>query len=565
MDRGRLTGVEYVADVLEGRIVTGELVRQACERHVRDVETGAERGLRFVPEIAERAIAFFGFLRHSKGEWAGMPILLELWQQFIVGSTFGWLRGDGTRRFRTVYCEVARKNGKSTTGAGIGNYCFTADGEPGAEVYSAATTRDQARIVFDEAARMCQRSPALRRRVVRIRNNLSVPATASSFAPLASNDETLDGLNRHCAIVDEVHAHRNRDLWDVLETAGGSRRQPLMVGMTTAGREVTSFCGELHDYGRRVLNGALVDDTYFAYIAGLDDGDAWDDPDVWIKANPNLGVSVKVEGLVDQCERAKQDPTFQNAFRRLRLNQWIGSATRFIDLAEWDACTGGIDVEELERQCHGRRAYGGLDLASTIDLAALAFVLPPEEPGGPFDLIVRIFMPGDAAHSREKQRRDRVPYGSWVDRGAIIATPGNVIDYDCIRAELELLDGVLEIQQVGYDPWGAAQFANELEGEGFCMVPIRQGFGSMSNPTKELARIVRSSRLRHGGHPVLRWMADNLTTAEDAAGNIKPDRKKSRQKIDGLVASIMALDRAIRNEGPGDHSVYATQDGLALV
>ncbi len=553
----------YVSSVLEGRETVGELVRLAVERHARDLAGGASRGLYFDEDAAARALSFFAFLVHSKGEWAGEALELAGWQRFVVGSLFGWKRADGSRRFRSAYVEVARKNGKSTLGAGLGLYCLIADQEPGAEVYSAATTRDQAKIVFDEAERMVKASAPLSRRVTTFRNNLHIAGTASRFRPLSSDWNTLDGLNIHCAIVDEVHAHPNRELWDVIETSVGARRQPLILAITTAGTEALSVCGTLHDYSRQLLTGALEDDTLFPYVAALDEGDAWNDPSVWVKANPNLGVSVKLESISDQCARAESEPASQNAFRRLRLNQWVGASSRFLDLAEWDACAGELDPRELETLLEGRAGYVGLDLASTIDLAALALVFPPEDSGGKFECLFRIFMPEEAALDPERRRRDRVPYDAWVERGWIHATPGNVIDYAWIRRELEILGDRFSILQVGYDPWNATQFATELEEEaGLSMVPIRQGYASLSNPTKELAKLVRSGGLRHAGHPVLRWMVDNLVTVEDPSGNLKPDRRKSRHKIDGAVALVMALDRALRNEGSADASSIYSSGGF---
>jgi len=555
----------YLVEVQEGRRVVGRLERLAVERHARDLERGAARGLRFDRERAAHAMRFFRFLKHSKGEWAGKAIALEGWQAFLVGSTFGWIRSDGTRRFRVSLCFVARKNGKSTIGAGVGLYLLVADEEPGAEVYTAATKRDQARIVHAEAVRMVKASPALLRRIRSYKDNLHVPGTASKYEPLGADADTLDGLNIHGAIIDELHAHKNRELWDVIETATGARRQPLLFGITTAGQELESLCGHLYLYTRQILEGALEDDTHFGYIAELDEGDDWADPSVWAKANPNLGVSVKLEGLAEQAEKAKAEPGAQNAFRRLRCNQWVAGTTAYLDPRVWQACAGELSPEALLAGMAGRGCYAGVDLASTIDLAALAIVAIPEGEG-PFDAFVRCYMPEDVARDPEKRRRDRVPYDLWVEQGWITATPGNVIDYAWIRSDLERLAGELQILQVGYDPWNALQFATECGEElGLDMVPIRQGFPSLNAPTKELLKLVVSGRLRHGGNPVLAWQAANLTIRIDPAGNVKPDREKSRAKIDGIVALIMAIDRACRNEGsPVSGSVYRERGVLVL-
>jgi len=555
----------YLGDVQEGRRVCGRLEQLAVERHVRDLMQGPARGLDFNTDRAEHAIRFFSFLQHSKGEWAGTPIALEPWQAFAIGSLFGWLRADGTRRFRIAFWEVARKNGKSTIAAGIGLYLFVADNEPGAEVYTAATKRDQARIVHSEAVRMVKASPSLSSRIRSVHDNLHIVGTASKYEPLGSDSDTSDGLNIHGAVIDELHAHKTRELWDVIETATGSRRQPLLFAITTAGQESESLCGQLHHYSRQVLEGTVQDDSHFAYLAELDPGDDWADPAVWPKANPNLGVSVKLDQLVEACEKAKSDPGSQNAFRRLRLNQWVSGTTAYIEPRIWQACAGLLGPAELLAGMAGRSVYAGVDLASTIDLAALALVAVPEGEG-PFDVVLRFYMPEDAARDPEKRRRDRVPYDLWVEQGWITATPGNVIDYGWIRKDLERFEAELQILQVGYDPWNATQFATEVGEEiGLEMVPIRQGVISLNAPTKELLKLAIALRLRHGGNPVLAWMAANLTVRVDSNGNVKPDREHSRAKIDGVVALIMALDRALRNEGsPLGGSVYASGSLAAL-
>ncbi len=557
---------DYAGAVLRGDVVAGRLVRAACERFVRDLRDGPSRGLFFDERAASRFAVFAStFCVHSKGVWAGSPIELEPWQRFIFDQLFGWKRADGSRRFRTCYEEVARKNGKSTSMAALGVFALVADGEPGAEVYSAATTKDQAKIVFDEADRMVKKSPALRRAVRAFRNNLHIPGSASKFQPLSSDYNVLDGLNCHVAIVDELHAHPNRELWDVLETSMGSRRQPILFGITTAGQEPTSFCGTMHDYAAQVSSGALVDDAFLAYIATLDEGDDWGDPATWPKANPNLGVSVSLDDLAEKGAKARADLSAQNAFRRLRLNQWVAATERAIDLERWDACAGELSPAELEEACAGRVCYGGLDLSSTTDLTAAAFVFPPERTGEPFDVVMRFYMPVDRAFDPEARRRDRVPYDAWVDEGLVIATPGNVVDYGFVRRDLLAADERFRLHQVGYDPYNAQQLVTELEEEdGLTMVPIRQGFLSLSDPTKQLLRLYLSGGLRHGGHAVLRWMADNLVTRQDPAGNLKPDKEKSRQRIDGIVALVMALDRAIRNEGTGPESVYKRR-GLVTI
>lgn len=528
----------YARDVGARRIPAGKLVRKACARHLRDLKSGGKRGLRFDLAAATHAIRFFSFLKHSKGEWAGQQFELSPWQEFIIGSVFGWKRANGTRRFRTAYVEIARKNGKSTMLAGVGLYLFVADGEAGAEVYSSATKKDQAKIVWSEAERMVKASEPLKARVGTHRNNLHIVGTASKFEPLGADSTTLDGLNAHGNIVDELHAHRDRGLWDVLVTSMGARRQPLTFAITTAGTyEPESIGWELHDHAVKVAEGALEDDSFFAYVAAIDDDDKWEDPKVWVKANPNLGVSVKLEYMEEKCRDALNKPSFTNTFLRLHLDRWTQQVERWISMEKWNAQAEPVDPEALR----GLPCWGGLDLAQKLDIAAFVLAFPRE--GGGVTLLPRFWCP--EATVTERSKKDRVPYDAWVRDGLLIATPGEVIDYDFIRAEIKDLGEAYGIQEIAYDPWAAQQLATQLgETDGFTMVAMRQGYASLSEPAKEFERLVVSRKLYHGGHPILRWMASNVAKTEDPAGNIKPDKGKSREKIDGIVAAIMALGRA---------------------
>ncbi|MFN8493830.1 MAG: terminase TerL endonuclease subunit [Caldilineaceae bacterium] len=535
--------MQYAQDVVSGRIVVGKWVQLAIERHLRDLETGEQRGLWFDERAAAHAIAFFRFLKHSKGEWGGQTIQLEPWQQFITWCLFGWKRADGARRFRLAYLEVARKNGKSTFASGIGLYLLDADGEPGAEVYTAATKRDQARITHSEATRMVRASPALRKRITIFKDNLHIKNTASKFEPLGRDANSMDGLNIHGAIVDELHAHRTREVWDVLETATGARRQPLMLAITTAGYNRNSVCYELHDYTRKVLAQVFDDDAFFGMIFTLDDGDDWENPANWGKANPNLGVSVKIDDLERKAAKAKELPSALNAFLRLHLNVWTQSDTKWIAPERWRACGGLVDVAMLQ----GRRCYGGLDLSSTTDITAFVLVFPPETEEERYIALCRFWIPEDAMHERSK--RDRVHYDTWVRQGYMVATPGNVVDYAFIRAGIEADAGQFDLQEIAYDRWGATKLVQDLMDAGLTMVEFGQGFASMSAPMKELEKLILSGKLAHGDNPVLTWMADNLVARVDPAGNIKPDKARSIEKIDGVVALIEGLDRAIRHGG----------------
>jgi phage terminase large subunit-like protein len=549
----------YIDGVVDGTIPTGKLQRLAVERHLRDLLEGEKRGLRFDEEAGKRVIAFFeDFLHHSKGQWAGEPFITEPWEAFLLWVLFGWMAEDGSRRFNVAYVEMARKNGKSMIGAGVGLYLTIADGEPGANVYSAATKKDQARIVHSEAVRMVRRSSALKTFVSippagRI---ITVPRLDATYEPLSKDSSTMDGLNVHGAIVDELHAHRDRGVWDVLTTATGSRRQSLIFAITTAGHDRESVCWEEHDYAQKVLEGLIEDDSFFAFVASIDEDDDWLDPEVWKKANPNYGVSVSVRDMKEQAEKARQSPAFENAFRRLKLCQWTQQATRWLNMDDW-AATSSMDAETLLASVVGKVCYAGIDLSSTTDLTALSLVFRDEDH---YAVVPYFWVPEDKV---EERSIDRVPYSQWVKKGHILATPGNVIDYSFVREKILELKKVFRIREIAYDPWAATQLTQELESEGLTMVPFRQGYASMTAPTKELLNLVLAEKLEHANNPVLKWQAGNLAVTMDAAGNVKPAKDKSTGRIDGIVATIMGIDRASRHPIEKD-SVYKKRGFLNL-
>ena len=544
---------KYLADVLSGKVTVCKWVRLFCERHARDLVSGKRRGLYFDEAEAERVLRFFDFLRHSKGEWGGQPFILSPWQQAYLWVLFGWRKAaTGTRRFRISYLEVARKAGKSSLAAGIALYLLDADKEPGAEVYSAATKRDQAKIVHGEACRMVRASPLLKKFITVRSDNMFVLDTNSKFEPLSSDYNSLDGLNIHGVIVDEVHAHKTRDLWDILETATGARRQPLMFAITTAGVSRQGICRELHNYLEKVLEGAIEDDSFCGVIFTLDDGDDYANEQVWVKSNPNLGVSVKLDDLRDKIRKSREAPAALNAFLRLHMNIWTQSDTRWIDPDAWAACGEQTPLEDLRKE----PCYAGLDLSSTTDISA--FVLKFPRTG---DVLSWFWVPEDEMEKRE--RRDRVPFSAWVRHGYVEATPGNVIDYEYIKQRIRQVAAEFRgLREIGYDPWNATQIAIQLEEEGFSVVPVRQGFQTLSPAAKELEREIMSGELKHGGNPVLRWMAANVVIARDPAENIKPDKGKSAERIDGIVALCMAISRQIQAEG--ETSIYETR-GLLTV
>ena len=542
----------YIHGVLDGTVMAGQLVRQAVERHQRDLETGKERGLHFDRQAAQHVIDFFGFLKHSKGEWAQKPFILEPWQQFLIWAMFGWKRADGLRRFRTAYIEVSRKNGKSTLMAGVGLYLLVADGESGAEVYSAATVRDQAKLSWGEAARMVKTSPALSKMIHhwRASSTLVVDQTASKFTPLGADADTMDGLNVSGALIDELHRHRTRAVVDVLDTATGARRQPLTVEITTAGSDQESVCFEHHEYSRRILEETIEDDSWFAFIASLDEGDDWADPEVWGKANPNLGVSVKLDDLQRKCDKAQRLPAAQNAFRRLHLDEWTQQSDRWIDLSLWDENAGVVDEEVLV----GQECYGGLDLSSVSDITAWVMAFPHGDDSETVDVLARFWIPEAKLHDDTNKYLDQ--YLVWADQGLLQTTPGDAVDYAFIKKVI--LDDAqrYKIQNMNVDRlFQGYQLSQELADEGLEVFGMGQGFLSMAAPMREFERRLLAKRVHHGGNAVLRWMADNVAVRQDPAGNFKPDKAASQGKIDGIVALVMAIDRCMRHEPPKT-SVY---------
>jgi phage terminase large subunit-like protein len=537
----------YAWDVLNGKIIAGNLVKLACERHFRDIEQAAKKGLVWRPDIALHAIRFHRFCCHSKGEWAGQRINPEPWQQFVHGSAFGWLRHDGLRRFRIIYEEIGRKNGKSTSAATVALQMLVADNEPGADVYSAATKKDQAKIVFDEARRMVLRSAELQQQVNVFRASLAVDRTLSSFQPLSADERTLDGLNPHAIVIDELHKHKSRAVFDVMDTAMGSRRQPLMWIITTAGDDnpETVYAQE-RAYAENVMLGNFEDDEWFVYIATLDAHDRWDDPSVWIKANPNLGVSVKQSDLARQCRAAKFNPAKQMEFKRLRLNLRTASATQLISGELWDENTlGAFDPAQL----HGRRCFCGLDIASKIDLAAWIKLFEPVEGDERWRVVARFWMPQDTVE--EKADRDQVQYRRWIDAGLIEPTAGNIIDHNEIQAAVMEDFRLHDIAAAAYDPWNATQLAVKLLQEGVPMQEFVQGLRSYTAPTKELMAMLLSNKLDHGGNPVLRWMALNMRVETDKNENQMPTKKKSTGRIDGMTGLIMAIGKSMAEDTGG--------------
>jgi phage terminase large subunit-like protein len=508
---------------------------------------------------ARRAVEFIQKLKHTKGQWAGQNFILQDWQrERIIRPLFGTVNPDGARQYRTCYVELPRKNGKTTIASAIALYLLYADSEAGCEIYSAANDRQQAALVFNEAAAMVRQEHNLFNisKIIDSQKRIVYHRFNSFYCAISAEAYTKWGINAHGIIYDELHAAPDRDLWDTLTTSTGSRRQPLTLVITTAGFDRNSICWEQHNYALKVQNGIIQDPTFLPVIFSAPEDADWKDEKVWKSSNPALGTFRNIDEMRTLCKKAQETAALEMTFRRLYLNQWVNSSERWLPMDAWDACNGQVDLKNLQ----GRTCYAGLDLASTTDLTALALVFAADD--GSCDVLTYFWIPGDTAI--QKERKDRVPYRTWAKKGLITLTEGNVIDYKYIQHTLEQLREKYNIAEVAFDRWGATKLSQDLTDAGFLMVPFGQGFGSMSAPTKELMNLVLSKKIRHGGNPVLRWNCDNLVVRTDPAGNIKPDKEKSTQKIDGMVALIMAIDRASRHSKLVSTSIYEDQGMVTL-
>lgn len=502
---------------------------------------------------ADFAVAFIESLCHTKGTWAGKPFELIDWQEQIVRDIFGILKPNGYRQFNTAYIEIPKKQGKSELAAAVALLLTCGDGEERAEVYGCAADRNQAKIVFDVAVDMVRFCPALSRRVkiLESQKKLIYKPTNSSYQVLSADVANKHGFNTHGVIFDELHTQPNRKLYDVMtQGSGDARMQPLYFLITTAGNDTNSICYEIHQKAIDIQKGFKIDPTFYSVIYGADESEDWTDPKVWRKANPSLGITVGEDKVRAACESAKQNPGEENAFRQLRLNQWVKQSVRWMPMDKWDLCGGKIIEEELE----GRVCYGGLDLSSTTDITAFALVFPPADDEDKYIVLPYFWIPEDTLDLRVK--RDHVPYDLWQRQGFLQTTEGNVVHYAYIEKFIEKLGERFNIREIAFDRWGAVQMVQNLENMGFTVVPFGQGFKDMSPPTKELMKLTLERRLVHGGHPILRWNMDNVFIKTDPAGNIKADKEKSTEKIDGVIATIMALDRAIRCGNVSSESVY---------
>ena len=502
---------------------------------------------------ADRAVKFIENLCHTKGKWAGKRFWRLPWQEQLIRDIFGIVKPDGYRQLRTAFVEICKKVGKSELAAAVALYLLYADNEPSAEVYGAAADRQQASIVFDVARQMVEMSPALlkRSKLMTATKRIVNYGNSGYYQVLSAEVGGKHGFSVSGLVFDEIHTQPNRQLYDVLTKGSSDARQnPLHFIITTAGTDRHSIAYELHTKAVDILEGRRVDPTFYPVVYGLKDDEDWEDEANWYKVNPSLGYTVDIERLRDAYREAKQNPADEVTFKWLRLNMWVSSTVAWIPDAIFMKGNEEIDLAALE----GRDCYGGLDLSSTGDITALVLMFPPRDEDEKYILLPFFWVPEETIPQRVKAAS--VPYDIWERQGYLLSTEGNVIHYDFIEKFINDLAEKYHIVEIAVDRWNATQMIQNLEGDGFTMVPFGQGFASMSGPTKDFYRLLMEGKIIHGGHPVLRWMAGNVVVDTDPAGNIKVTKAKAKEKIDGIVAAIMALDRCIRNQTEPQGSVY---------
>ena len=531
----------------------GKWVALACERQRKDLQRKRFK-YTFDVKRAARICQFIELLPHTKGEWAGKPIVLEPWQIFILTTVFGWIDGSGYRRYKVTYKEIPRKNAKSTISSGVGLYMLTADGEGGAEVYSAATTKDQAKIVWQDAKGMAQKSKGLQNRFgVRISAHSVYTDDGSLFKALARDQGgNLDGLNVHCGIIDELHAHKTREVVDVIETATGARRQPLLWQITTAGFNLSGICFETRTYTTKVLEGQITDHQHFGIIYTIDADDDWAAPSSWQKANPNWGVSVTVEDIARKGTKAVKVAQARGNFKTKHLNVWVNANEAWMDMQKWEA---GTDLSLRLEDFKAEECVAAVDLATKVDVAALVLLF---QRGTQFYLFPFFWLPEAAAEGEENAH-----YAGWAAEGHLTLTPGNVTDQNYIQDRVRAIASAHQLRCLAYDNWQAVKFATELADEGMPVSEFPMQVRTMSEPMKELHALVLSGRLTHAGNPVMNWMMSNVVARTDAKENIFPAKDNSRNKIDGPVAAIMAMGEWL-NAPPDSQFIYEGRELLIL-
>ncbi|MCO7225766.1 terminase large subunit [Pleionea sp. CnH1-48] len=517
-------------------------MRLACKRFLNDLmrsKLEPDYPYEWDQSKAKEHLDFYPlFTQHVKGKLAGEPIEVEPWQGFIVGNLFGWVhRETRLRRYRIAYNEVARKNSKSTLSSGIGLYMTALDGEGGAEVYSAATTRDQARIVFNDAQQMVKKSKALSKVFGVHQRNIHHLASGSKFEPLSADANTLDGLNVHCGIIDELHAHQKRDVYDVIETATGAREQPLIFVITTAGFNKLGVCYELREYAMKVLRGVVDDDSFFAAIFTLDEDDDWRDESVWMKANPNLGKSKKWDDMRRLAKKAKEMPTARNNFLTKHLNIWVNAASAWMNAEKW------AELPEFKVTHSSWPCWIGLDLSSKLDITALIALF---RNGENYAFKCKFFLPEETIITKTQTIANL--YQTWCDLGFLELTEGNVIDHEAVKESIREWGASYNVQAVCFDPWNATQLATELLAEGVPMVEVHQSVKNLSEAMKECEALTYSGRIAKEVNQCMDWMISNVTCVEDRNGNVFPRKEHRDNKIDGPVALFTALSRALLND-----------------
>ena len=528
---------DYRASVATGKVKACKWVKLACKRQDDDLKRFEKRGSYVWNEAeAVRVCQFVELLTHTKGELAGQRIHLEPWQVFILSTVFGWRRrSDGGRRFRRVYIEVPRGNGKSCLSSGVALYCLVADREPGAEVYSFATTRDQAKIVFGDAKVMAEHNEPLRKKfgLDVLANALYVPSTNSTFQAKSAEGSTLDGLNTHLAVVDELHAHKTRAVYDVVETSLGKRRSSLLWCITTAGFDTSGICYEVRTMSTKVLEKTTEDETQFSIIYTIDEGDDWTSLESLEKANPNWGVSVRPEVITSLLQKAKALPSAVNNFKTKHLDVWCSASATWMDMQAWNRCvSAGLDLSDFE----GRPCFIGLDLGAKNDITAKVRLFPN---GRSFAIFAEYYLPEATIEKATNSQ-----YSGWVQEGLLTTTNGAMTDMQVIEDGLREDLSRFDVKAIGYDPWNAVALATSLGNAGAPMVEYRNTVQKISEPMKTLEALVQDGRIEHNGDPVMRWMMGNVVAKLDAKDNIFPRKERYENKIDGVVALIMAVGLA---------------------
>lgn len=537
---------QYADDVLSDKRIAGKSEKAAVQRYLNDKRTALDKGLFINTKAGERAVNFIQKLKHTKGKWAGQPLLLEPWQKFIVFQLFAWKKADGSRRFRYAYIEVARKNGKTALASGIALYMLYAEREPRAEVYSVATVKDQAKLCFNDSVAIVKNT-ALSQRMRVFRDSILYEQLGAYFKPLSSDDGIHDGYSPYCVIVDEYHAHKDNGMLDVMRSGMAARVQPLVFIITTAGFNKNYPCYAYRQNAKNVINGIVDDDSLFAMIFEMDAEDDWTDPAYWPKANPNLGISVDYEYLAGEVKDAQNRPEAVRGVKTKNLNMWVDAETTWILDEVWCQCAGAFDISDLK----GLRCWGGLDLSNVSDITAFVMLFEYQDK---LALVPKFWIPEEKL--QDKIAKENVSFAEWVAKGYVTVTPGNITDYDFIKADIFALAQKYDISSIAYDRWNSSQTVIQMQDEGLEMSPFGQGYGSMSAPSKEFEKMVLAGKIEHFNNPVLRWMLASTAIQTDPAGNIKPDKRKSSQKIDGIVASIMALGEMMTFKAKEEKNPY---------